>query len=81
MPRIRIKNIVDYDDDNEDYCEQPQRRQPRSQPQQQAPVFSVTAIPMPFLIIGVLAVPILTGMWRPTVIMPQSPVIVNNSNK
>ena len=80
MPRIRIKNIVDYDDDNDDYYEQP-RRQPRSQPQQQAPVFSVTAIPMPFLIIGVLAVPILAGMWRPTVIMPQSPVIVNNSNK
>lgn len=81
MPRIRIKNIVDYDDDNEEYYEPPQRRQPRSQPQQQTPTFSIAAIPMPFLIIGVLAVPILTGMWRPTVIMPQSPVIVNNSNK
>lgn len=81
MPRIRIKNIVDYDDDNDDYYEQP-RRQPRSQPQQNhAPAFSFTAIPVPFLIIGVFAVPILTGMWRPTVIMPQSPVIVNNSNK
>ena len=79
MPKIKIKNTVYFDDDdNEEYC-QPSRRGNYPQPQTKQSSFF---IPIPIVVFGILAIPILFGMQRPMVIStPSNPVIVNTNNR
>ena len=62
--------------------ESPQQYQQPCQPQQQHQVKqSSFFIPIPLVLVGILAIPILAAMQRPTVIAPSNPVIVNTNNR
>ncbi len=79
MARIRVKNIVDYDDDDQyqQPCQQPIRNQ---QPTVQIQSYFV---PIGIVFALIYLFPIFTAMSRPGNINVNSapPIIVNNNNK
>lgn len=60
---------------------QPNNIQDSSRNTQATSGVSTTIIPIPWIVVGIIALPLLTGYFRPMVFsVPSAPIFINNNN-